>query len=241
MAHKPKDLVLWSDEALLVINKPAGLASLPDGYDPKAPHVKSVLAATHDPLYIVHRLDKDTSGVLVLARSLEAHRLLNTEFEKRRVAKTYHALVAGRPDWTERVMRLPLLPDGDRQHRTVVDRKGKRAVTVLRLLESLGPYSLIEASPQTGRTHQIRVHLAAAGFPIVGDELYGRGESISLSEFKLDYKAEKNPERPLIARLALHAFSLAFEHPITREALYFEAGYPKDLGAVINQLRKHAR
>ena len=96
METDPESWVLWHDDSLLVVNKPAGLPSLPDGYQPTAPHLKSVLEPAFGPLWIVHRLDRDTSGVIVLARTAEAHRVLNTQFEKRQVTKVYHALVLGR-------------------------------------------------------------------------------------------------------------------------------------------------
>src|SRR5512136_52778 len=102
MLFQPTDIpVLFCDEALLVINKPAGLSTLPDGYDPSLPHIKLLLERQYSRLWIVHRLDKETSGVLCLARSASAHRLLNTQFEQRRVSKVYHALVIGTPDWQE--------------------------------------------------------------------------------------------------------------------------------------------
>src|SRR4030042_369091 len=113
--------LLFSDEALLLINKPAGLSTLPDGYNPSLPHIKSVLERQFGALWIVHRLDKDTSGVLLLARSAEAHRELNTQFEQHKVSKLYHALVVGNPEWQEQTVSLALRPDGDRQHPTVIE------------------------------------------------------------------------------------------------------------------------
>jgi len=127
--------ILYRDEALLVINKPAGLSTLPDGYNPTLPHVKSLLEGQSGRLWTVHRLDKDTSGVLVFARSAEAHRSLNTQFEQHQVTKLYHALVQGSPAWMEYTADLPLRSDGDRHHRTVVDlRAGKPALTHFKVL-----------------------------------------------------------------------------------------------------------
>lgn len=221
MDTKPGDSVLWSDESLVVINKPPGLLTLPDGYDPTLPHISQLLEAKFGRLWIVHRLDKDTSGLLVLARTAEAHRILNTAFETRQVTKVYHALVAGSPEWDERRVCLPLRVNGDRQHRTIVDaRKGKPAITNLRVLERFSQWALIEASPETGRTHQIRAHLAVAGFPILGDALYG------------------GDEEQLIKRAALHACSLAFPHPVTGEGISFQAPYPEDFLRVLEFLRK---
>ena len=108
------DIILWSDEVILIVNKPPGLLTLPDGYDPDLAHLTDILEPSYGPLWIVHRLDKETSGVLVLARNADAHRRLNTQFETRQIAKTYHAILVGNPEWDENEVRLALLPDGDR-------------------------------------------------------------------------------------------------------------------------------
>ena len=235
------DLILWSDDSLLVVDKPAGLPTLPDGYDPEAPYLKGVLLPDFGPLWIVHRLDRHTSGVMVLARSPQAHRALNTQFQEHQVSKVYHALVAGEPDWTENDIDLPLRTNGDRRHRTVVDpQRGKPSLTRLRVLERFAQLTLIEAIPQTGRTHQVRAHLSVLGLPIVCDALYGAGGGIYLSQVKPRPRIVAEPEIPLIKRLALHARSLAFLHPKTLEALRFEAPYPGDFVAILQALRAGA-
>lgn len=234
--------ILYQDDALLVVNKPAGLSTLPDGYDPTLPHIKSVLEQQYGHLWIVHRLDKDTSGVLLLARSAEAHRSLNTQFEKHQISKVYHALVSGNPEWQEKTVRLPLRPNGDRRHRTVVDMQhGKPAVTNLLVLERYGHYVLVEAAPETGRTHQIRAHLAALGLPIVADKLYGDGKSIYLSEIDPGYIPGPEPEEPLIDSLALHARSVEITHPLSGGRLKFEAPYPDEMKIALQRLRKTKR
>jgi RluA family pseudouridine synthase len=239
MKLKPEKLVVWTDEYLLAINKPSGLPSLPDGYDPDAPHVRMIMEETFGPLWIVHRLDRETSGLLLLARSSDAHRHLNMQFASRQTEKIYHAIVHGSPEWDENRISLPLRPDADRAHRTLVDhRSGKSAITDLRVLNRYGPYSLVKARPETGRTHQIRVHLAASGHPIVSDALYGDDKPLFLSQVKSDYRPGKGEERPLLARLGLHAFSLSFKHPITKEIIELVSPYSKDFGAVVTQLSK---
>jgi tRNA pseudouridine32 synthase/23S rRNA pseudouridine746 synthase len=221
----PYPEILWVDAALLVINKPAGLRSLPDGYDPSRPHLRLLLEPQYGRLWIVHRLDKDTSGILVLARSAAAHRLLNTQFERHQVRKCYHAITAGSPMWEEQTVRLPLRPNGDRRHRTVVDlTHGKPAVTHLRLLQRFSSASLIEARPETGRTHQIRAHLAAVGLPILGDALYA---------------APSLPGLPL-ATLALHAWALELTHPESGQLIHFEAPYPPAFQSALHWLSSHA-
>ena len=214
------DIVLWLDDHLLVVNKPAGLPTLVDGYHPNAPYLLGILQEEYDPLWVVHRLDRETSGVIVFARTAEAHRALNVQFEGRQTEKTYHALVAGTPDWAEKDVRLPLRPDGDRRHRTVIDPlRGKPSVSELRVLERYPDLTLIEAVPRTGRSHQIRAHLAALGYPIAGDRLYG-GKAVAG-----------------LRRMGLHACSLKLVHPLSGEEMTFHAPYPEDLERAIERLR----
>lgn len=240
MKHDPQSLPLYSDEAILVINKPAGLPVLPDGYDPKAQHLKGLLEPIYGRLWIVHRLDKDTSGVLVLARSANAHRTLNDQFSAHKVTKRYHALVAATPDWEQHTVRLPLRPDGDRRHRTVIDhRQGKPAVTHFKVLKHFHDYTLLEARPETGRTHQIRTHLASLGLPLIADKLYGDGQPLLLSSIMPDFRQGSQPEHPLMERLGLHAHQIEFVHPSTNEVCCFEAPYSKDLASALRYLRKY--
>jgi RluA family pseudouridine synthase len=230
--------VIYQDQALLVVNKPAGLATLPDGYNPSLPHIKSVLEQQFGPLWIVHRLDKETSGVLLLARSAQAHRSLNMQFEKHLVSKVYHALVVGNPKWQEKTVRLPLRPNGDRQHRTVIDpQAGKPAITHLKVLESLGHYCLVEAIPETGRTHQIRAHLSALGLSILGDKLYVGRINLQEAEEEPRFQAQNIPLIRLKESMGLHAWSLEFNHPSSGERMKFTAPYPAELLAVFKQLR----
>lgn len=232
--------LLFCDQVLLAINKPAGLLSLPDGYDLAIPHAANLLEPRFGSLWVVHRLDRHASGVLLLARSADAHRELNRQFEGRRVVKLYHALVVGDPAWQVRTIRLPLRIDGDRLHRTVIDiRNGKPASTHFRVMERFGRYTLVEASPHTGRRHQIRAHLAAAGHPIIADGLYGDGRGLYLSELKPGFQAGRSEECPLLGRLGLHAWSLTFEHPLQRFPMVIEAPYPKDFSAALRQLRRY--
>lgn len=236
-----KDLtipIIWQDDDLLVINKPAGLLSIPDGYDPALPHVKGVLSPEYGSLWIVHRLDRGTSGVLLLARSVEAHRRLNTQFQERSVEKVYHALVHGVPSWEQENVALPLLPDGDRRHRTVVDEsRGLEAFTQLRVIERFDSCSLVEASPGTGRRHQIRAHLSALGMPIVGDELYGSPkkarplqDTTSMDEHRMSIHLESQ-------RIALHASLIRIDHPGSLQRQSFQAPFPTDFADLLAQQR----
>ena len=226
MSHEQQALtILYSDDSLLVIDKPAGLPTLPDGYQRSAPCLLDRVKEQYKRVWVVHRLDKDTSGVIVFARSAEVHRALNLAFDAHAVSKVYHAIVIGVPHWDTHTIALPLRPDGDRRHRTVIDpQRGKAAVTHCRVLERFQGHALLEAKPETGRTHQIRAHLATEGFPLVGDALYGG----KIATARLN-------------RVALHARSIRFTHPVTAEEMQFEAEYPADFGAVLAQLRQLTR
>jgi RluA family pseudouridine synthase len=237
--------VLFSDDALLVVDKPAGLLSIPDRWDPDAPVASSELEKDWGRLFVVHRLDKDTSGVLIFGRSADAHRALSAAFEAREVKKAYRALVRGLPDWEETSCELPLKPDGDRLHRTIADaHRGKPSATFFSVMarypggSGFGGAALVEAKPSTGRTHQIRVHLAALGHPCLCDPLYGDGDPLLLSKLKKRWKGDPYDERPLLSRAALHALSAEFAHPVTGAPLRFEADLPKDMRASIAQLEK---
>ena len=213
--------ILYQDKHIIVLNKPAGISVLIEGWDPKLPFLLKTLEKKFGRIWVVHRLDKVTSGAIVFGRNPEAHRHLNTQFEKREVRKTYHAIIEDIPEWLEYTARHSLHANVGRKHRTVVDsHRGKPSETHLKLLEEYHTQSKIEAKPVTGRTHQIRVHLSALGFPIVADTLYG---------------AEKSD---LIARPALHAYKLSFIHPITEKELSFTAPYPEDFVNLIEKLKK---
>jgi len=215
--------ILFADEALLVVNKPAGLLSLPDGYDLGKPHLRRVLEPVYKRLWIVHRLDKDTTGVIILARNSQAHRNLNQQFSDQQVDKKYHAVVCGIPQWNEKTVEAPLRTNVGRRKRTVVDHhQGKPAITEFKVLARYQEYALVEAKPKTGRTHQIRVHLYYLEFPVLADPLYG-----------------KNQITTMINRLALHAKSLTVKHPITGAKMQFKAQYPKDLDLSLMKIRQH--
>ncbi len=230
--------VLHQDEYILAVNKPSGLLSSPDRYDLDAKAVSRELEMEYGRLWSVHTLDIDTSGILVFARNEATHRALSVLFEEREVKSVYHAVIAGRPSWTETVCDLSLTPDGDRMHRTIIDGAGKPSFTEFHILGCHSKMAIVEARPRTARAHQIRIHLAALGYPIACDPLYGDGKPVLLSKIKRRWKGDDERERPLITRTALHAFSIEFIHPATRAAVLIEAPYPKDFKALVSQLRK---
>ncbi len=226
--------VLHADEWILVVNKPAGVLAVPGRGE--APTLAELLPA-YEPLRIVHRLDRGASGVVVLARTLEAQRRLSQLWANRQVEKVYLALVQGYVA-ADGTVDLALSVDRDKR-RVKPDRKGQEAITQYRILERLPGHTLLECRPLTGRLHQIRVHLAAIGHPLAVDSRYGGGKAFLLSQYKAGYRANRRgEERPLIGRLTLHALRLSFEHPAGTGPVSFEAPLPKDFRATLEQLRK---
>ena len=211
---------LFQDSSILVINKPAGIPVLPDGWEQAAPYLLKQLEVEFGKLWVVHRLDKITSGVMVFAYTADAHRVLNMQFEHHEAKKSYHAISVGLPLWDEHTARHPLRVNVGHSHRTVVDHgNGKPSETHFHVLERYAEYCLLEAVPGTGRTHQVRVHAYALGYPLLGDTLYSA------------------PPTDLIARPALHALSLSITHPLTGENLIFTAPYPQDFVKVLKSLQ----
>lgn len=233
---------LYEDSDLLAVHKPAGIATMHDAARPDMPDLHAWLESQAGRLWVVHRLDRETSGVVVFARNEAAHRALCAQFEERDVIKIYHAILVGNPPWSERMVDAPLRADADRRHRTVVDIvSGKPAITHFRVLQRLKRFTLVEARPETGRTHQIRVHAALLGHPVAVDDLYGDGRPIFLSQHKPDYRPSRSEEeQPLLGRLALHAAQLRFQHPRTGEVIDLSAPYAKDFNATLNQFSKLA-
>lgn len=219
-------MILYSDDSILIINKPAGLLSVQDGYQPQLPTLRSVLEPDWGRLYIVHRLDKETSGVIVLARTADAHKNLDRQFAERQITKHYHAVCIGTPGWFSISINAPLKVNGDRRHRTIVSDQGKPALTELSCLRKGPLLCLVQAAPHTGYTHQIRAHCASAGIPLLGDPLYAYPPSW--------HGPRVNPSLlPPCPRTALHAASIHFNHPLTGQSLDFSAPYPDDFAAMV--------
>ena len=242
--------VLYEDDQVLAVNKPAGCTVVRERWDLTCPFVDGVLrwlrqtrgeAGVHPRFRAraVHRLDMDTTGVVLLAMTPEAEKALYDQFRRRAVKKEYLALVLGAPVETLCEVDVPIQEcAGDPSRMVVAGRHGKPSVTRYELVERYRPCALLRCHPLTGRRHQVRLHLSHVGLPVVGDSVYGGGEGLFLSTFKRGYRPKKDrPEPPLIGRPALHAVSVRCSHPSGKELL-IEAPLAKDFARTLKALAK---
>jgi 23S rRNA pseudouridine955/2504/2580 synthase/23S rRNA pseudouridine1911/1915/1917 synthase len=222
----------------VAINKPSGLLSIPDR-EGKEISLKKLLLEKYGSIFTVHRLDKDTSGLIVFAKNETTHKYLSKQFEERQTEKIYFGLVLGSPVSKKGQIDAPIAENPVKKGTMVIHRSGKESLTDYEVLEEFKFFSWVKFQIHTGRTHQIRVHAKYIGHPIACDKIYGDGKPILLSSLKHKFKLSKNEleERPLLNRLALHAFRLRF---ITEkgESICLEAPVPKDLKAALQQLGK---
>ncbi|HAF61588.1 MAG TPA: hypothetical protein DCK95_04610 [Anaerolineaceae bacterium] len=209
--------VLYKDEDILAVNKPGGLRTIPDGYDKNVPCLRNILSQNFGEVWVVHRLDKETSGILLFARNANAHRSLNMQFEHREIHKEYKTVVHGSPMWEKKTITIPLLKNGDRHHRTIPDTaRGKKAVSNVEVLKRYETETFLSISIESGITHQIRAHLAYCGLPVVGDSLYGA--------YRFTHSLETY--HPDSDKLLLHAHNIWFHHPKTGEPIHIHSLLP---------------
>jgi RluA family pseudouridine synthase len=245
--------VLFEDEHLLALDKPAGLLTAPDRHDENRPSLMKLLldglaagkpwASERNLTFIsnAHRLDFETSGVILLAKNKPAFITLADFFGAEKPLRKYVALAWGNPPETNFEVDAKLAPHPVKPGQMCVNPlEGKKSRTEFEVLEQFSDWALLRAAPFTDRTHQIRVHLKHAGFPVVADELYG-GKKLWLSRLKKDfYLKPGKEERALLSRAALHAEELSLPHPVTNEPITIKSEWPKDLKVAVKYLRQYA-
>jgi 23S rRNA pseudouridine955/2504/2580 synthase/23S rRNA pseudouridine1911/1915/1917 synthase len=241
MSFKLSDLIIFQDENFIAINKPSGLLTIPDR-EGKDVSLKTLLKERFNDVFTVHRLDRDTSGIVVFALNEQWHKHLSQQFEARETNKVYNGFVLGKPVTQEGVINEPIAEHPTKKGMMTVWRKGKESITEYKVLESYRYFSWMEFKILTGRTHQIRVHMKHLGHPIVCDGLYGDGKPVFISQLKAKFKLSQDQleERPILNRLALHSAQLSFKG-MGGNVIELEAPLPKDLRATINQLSKQSK
>ena len=233
--------VIFEDDALLAFDKPSGLLVAPDRWDKARENLMALVHAQLGPAVAnVHRLDADTSGVLLCTKTKAALDSLCGQFQAKSAEKVYRALVVGAAAEKAFTVDLALREDEGRPGRMrAVPKGGKPSATECAVLERFRGFTWLECRPRTGRTHQIRVHLAAVGLPILNDPFYGNDTRLLLSALKRGYKG-RAAERPLISRLALHAAELSVVHPVSREPITLRAPLPNEFAVALKYLRRFA-
>ncbi|MDR1663271.1 MAG: RluA family pseudouridine synthase [Endomicrobium sp.] len=231
---------IYQDDDIIVVSKPSGITVIPDQYTNQSKTLVGILESQlSQKIWIVHRIDKDTTGVLVFAKNAESHRSISMQFENCQVYKKYIALLSGVLEEKEGTINKPILISG---RNISIDITGKESITNFKVLERFKSYTLVEAVPLTGRRHQIRIHFWSLGHPLAIDAEYGLSDPIMLSALKRNYKVKKyKTEKPLISRLTLHAQSLTLILPSSGIGKTFESNLPKDFELVLKQLKKYAR
>lgn len=234
--------ILFEDDSLIAFDKPSGLLVSPDRWDKDRENLADLIHERLSPdFFNVHRLDCDTSGVILVAKTKKALDAASQLFQSREVQKRYVAIAHGLPKEDKGTIRLAMAEDEERPGKMKIVKHGKPAVTDFEVVERFRRYALVTLVPHTGRTHQLRVHLAAIGCPITCDRFYGDGRGLLLSELKRHYKQHADrPERPLIGRLALHAEVLSLPHPITGVPLVLRSPLPDDFELALKYLKRYS-
>jgi len=233
--------IIYEDQSIVVINKPSGLLSIQDRYNDNIVNLKGMLRKKYGDIFVVHRLDRETSGAILFAKTAEAHKSVNDQFTEFKTTKIYHAIAAGNLPKDELLIDIPLMVNPNGKGGVVPSARGKEAFTKVKVLERYKNATLLECELLTCRQHQIRAHLKAIGYPLLVDEFYGSNSNFMLSTIKKRFNLQKNEdEKPIIERVTLHSFRLGIIHPDTNVEMFFEAPYQKDFDVTIKLLRKYA-
>jgi 23S rRNA pseudouridine1911/1915/1917 synthase len=231
--------VIFENDSFIAINKPAGLLSIPDRMQSET-SLKDILLEKYGAIFTVHRLDKDTSGIILFAKTEAVHKYFSQLFEERKIEKYYQGLVLGSPAQKKGTIDAPISEHPLQKGLMVVHRNGKPSVTDYEVVEEHRSFSLLQFQLHTGRTHQIRVHCKNMGHPLACDDLYGDGKPVLLSSIKKKFKLSKHDEeeRPMLNRVALHSYRLKFTDA-DGKVIDLVAELPKDIRALLQQLRKN--
>lgn len=230
--------IIYEDENIVGVNKPAGLLTIPDRLQSEK-SLKETLIEKYGAIYTVHRIDKDTSGLVLFAKNENIHKYLSQLFESRQVQKFYLGIVLGMPQSSTGIIDAPIAENPIHKGTMYIHRKGKPSQTSYQVLEANRHFSLVQFELHTGRTHQIRVHAKEIGHPLACDAIYGNALPVYLSSIKKKYKLSKNEEAetPIINRLALHAAKLNFKLQNGKQ-IQLETPVPKEFRALMQQLKK---
>ncbi len=239
--NKLKIEKIYEDENIIVLDKPAGILTLPDRFNKSLPSLKTYLESIFTKIYPIHRLDRDTSGVIIFAKNAETHKFINQQFESGEIVKLYHAFVAGVFPEDISEIDIPIMENPAKPGTVIPSVRGKKSITEVKIIEHYRISTLLECKLITGRQHQIRVHLSAIGYPLLVDPVYGNSNCFNVSMVKSKYKLKKDTQEiPLISRLTLHCSKIAFKNFSTIKQTEFTADYPKDLKALKQILRKYS-
>jgi 23S rRNA pseudouridine1911/1915/1917 synthase len=233
--------IIYQDDDIIIVNKPANYLTIPDRHYADRPNILNFLKEKFERVFIVHRIDRETSGILIFARNEEAHRHLSMQFEARTCEKIYLALVEGKMMVETGVIDKPIAESQTVAGKMVIAKRGKSSITKYKVLEVFQNYTLVACEILTGRMHQIRIHLQSIGYPLAIDAMYGRKGEFFLSDVKhRKFKLAKDvdAELPIMSRSTLHAHQLTVQHPTTLENVTFTVPLPKDFDAVVTQIRK---
>ncbi|HMG14796.1 MAG TPA: RluA family pseudouridine synthase [Saprospiraceae bacterium] len=232
--------IIYIDDHIIVVNKPAGFLSIPDRFDANKPSVSAFLKSKYQDIFVLHRLDKDTSGIMIFGRTAEDHKHLSNQFEKHSLKKKYLALVEGFVLNDSGKIDKPIGESKASGGQMIITPKGKQSITLYKVLKRFKKYSLVEADILTGRMHQIRVHFKSIGHPLAIDAMYGNRTEMFISDIKTKKLSVSKfeEEKPIMTRTTLHAFALEFRHPSSLEEMRLEAPPHKDMKALLTQLEK---
>jgi len=236
---KIDDHIIFQNDEFVIINKPAGLLTIPDR-EGKETSLKGILKEKFGEIFTVHRLDKETSGIVLFAKNERSHKQLSVLFEGREVEKFYLGLVMGKPAKANGNIDAGIIEHPVKKGLMTINKKGKTASTDYKVLESFRFYTWMQFQIYTGRTHQIRIHMKYLGNPVVCDAVYGDGKPVLISSIKkknYNLSKKEEEERPILSRLALHSWKLKFI--LNKKEYNLEAELPKDLRALLQQLRKN--